>query len=105
MPDEEQKQSPQQSPEGDSAGGENSTNVQEARDAEILIESSGARPSPNPDSAPQPSGPINKSADLTDVARSETPIVGDTLSAAQTEAPPASPSPSDSSGQEGSQGE
>ena len=105
MPDEEQQQSSQQPPEGDSAGGEHSTNVQEARDAEIVIKGSGARPSPNPDQAPQPSGPINKSADLTDVARSETPIVGDTLSEAQTEAAPASPPPSDSSGQEGSQGE
>ena len=106
MPDEEQGQPSQQPNERDSTPGDFSTDIQEARDAEIL-KASGARPSPNPDAGPTTPGPINKAADLSDAAHQERAIVGDTLSESktQTEPAPPSPSPTPDSGEEVSQGE
>ena len=95
MPDEEQKQPSQRPTEGERTPIRRDDSIREdtVRDGEIL-KASGARPSPNPDPDPRaPEGPVNKAVEFADATRHETPIVGDTLSEAQTEAAPPPPSP------------
>ena len=98
MPDEEQKQPSQQPAEGErtQVRGHDSLHNDTARDGETL-KASGARPSPNPDPDPKaPEGPINRSADLTDVVHLANATDGDTSSEAQRTAPPTPPPATDS---------
>ena len=103
MPDEEQKQPSQRPTEVEHTPIQRDNGIREdtARDGEVL-KASGARPSPNPDPDPSaPEAPVNKAVEVAEATGHETPIVGDKLSEAQTEAAPPSPSPTTDSDEGG----
>jgi hypothetical protein len=95
MPDEEQKQPPQQptKEERTSAQPDSSISSNAAQDGEIL-KASGARPSPDPGQLPGTTGgPVNKAAELVEATRHETPIVRDTPSEGEAGTVPSAPAP------------
>ena len=99
MPDEEKKQPPQRSTEGESAPEKREFSLHEdtARDGEAL-RASGARPSPNLEPDPKaPEGPVNRAAEFSEATRHETPGVVDTQPEGQTEAAPPPPPPTNDS--------
>ena len=100
MPDEEQKQPPQQPTEGESTPVRRDYSVHNdtARDGETQ-RASGARPSPNPEPDPKaPEGPVNRAADLTEVVHFANSTDVDTATRVQaTDAPPPPPPATDSS--------
>ena len=101
MPDEEQKQPPDQPTEGERPPVRKDYGLLEdaARDGEAL-RATGTRPSPNPDPDPRaPEGPVNKAFEFADAMQHETPIVGDALSEARTETASPPPPPATDSGE------
>ena len=93
MPDEEKKQPAQQPTERITERRDYSEHRNVATDGEVL-KASGARPSPpSPDPTPEPSEPINKAADLTEVRHFSVQNDGDSRPTEQGTTPPPPPPP------------